>query len=112
MYLQNIFVYTLSNSSHNVSFTIVYALQTIDLTYNFESIKSSSSKKKYTIGNKESRIKRTTTQLTRIEEESDELGAVKNVSNASNNVSTDGDSDVFETEPIMKIDEEIKIHGV
>ena len=73
----------------------------------FESIKSSSSKKKYAIGNKESRIKRTTTQLTRIEEERDEINAVENVSKASNNVSIDGDSDVFEPEPIMKLDEKI-----
>ena len=45
--------------------------------------------------------------MTRIEEASDEIDAAENLSNASNNLSTDGDSDVFETEPIIKTDEKI-----
>merc|ERR1711953_1405067 len=68
---------------------------------------SSSSKKKYAVSNNTSKIVRKTTQLTRIEEASDEIDAAENLSNASNNLSTDGDSDVFETEPIIKTDEKI-----
>ena len=72
------------------------------LQVNFESKKSSSSKKKYAVSNKESKTARQATQLTRIEEAS--ITAEKDV---VDNVSTDGDSDVFETDPIMKTDVKI-----
>ena len=65
-------------------------------------MKSSSSKKKYAVSNKESKTARQATQLTRIEEAS--ITAEKDV---VDNVSTDGDSDVFETDPIMKTDVKI-----
>ena len=76
----------------------------VPIQTHLESIKSSSSKKKYSVSNKDSRIERTTTQLTRIEETSLDAqnDVVDNVSNASNNVSIDDDSDVFETDPMVE----------